>query len=293
MYFFVRIFLVAVGGNSMDYVILAVSNLTSALFLFYMLQMIFGERLSAKGVLIVYNIIMIASGVGYYGATSDWIGAIVSVVPYLLIQGIVFNFKNLFNFNLRNKQFKKRMKKENTIYSQQKSKTLISYIFMGFAISLLIVMGTLYMTQNSSEFKQLSLMGMILAGLLMIATILVRFLGKKQIVDLVILTIGTKNPKMYAFEIVNLNIKEKKFLTDSRYIVDYVGKIHISRKDNNQMTHHYLITNDQVHYESDLFSNYDNDALVEVIGNFERYSLKKIDVVEENGAYRIVKETNL
>ena len=277
----------------MDYIFIAISHLSSAVFLFYMLKIVFGDRLSAKTILIIYNLLMIGAAASYYLSTYDWIGALVTLIPYILIQLLVFNFRSLFNLNFRSRKFKKSIKSESVIYSSYDSKKLLSYVFLGVSVSLMILSASLLFLEKNGDYKMHAIIGLIVSSLLLISVVVVKLTSKKQSRDLVVLAIGQKEPKLFSYQLPKLKSREKQILADENYIVDFVGRIYVKAERSQQVIHLYLIVNDKATYQSNLFVAYQNNNLISLLSHFERYSAKELIVIEHRQSYEIKKITNL
>lgn len=275
----------------MEYLVIIITSLGSALFLLYLLQVLLSNKLSTKTIVIIYNIVMIANGIIYYSSTKNFVGTLVTLAPYILVELLSLNLKSVFGFNFRQTRFKWKLKREPQIYSQTIMKKKLSFI--GIAI-LFVLLLTSYVLYILNDVAIRYLIAFIILHILLIGMALIAiFTSKKYQNDFVILTIGTKNPVMYKVLLKKISTKEKELFTDENYLVDNVGEIWV--KENKKITiyHNYAFPNDYATYDIKNFEVYENKMLLNISTQFERYNKKRIDVEVENNEYKIIKETKI
>ncbi|VEU79925.1 hypothetical protein [Haploplasma axanthum] len=275
----------------MEYLLIIITNLGSALFLLYLLQVLFSNKLSTKTTIIIYNVVMIANGIIYYSSTKNLIGTLITLSPYILVELLSLNFKSAFGFNFRQTRFKWKLKREPQIYSQSIMKKKLGFIGIVILLILSIATSILFiLNQNDRLYVIAFIVSLVfLIGMIIIASLT----SKKYQNDFVILTVGTKNPVMYKFLLKKMSTKEKELFTDENYLVDNVGEIWVRENKKVTIYHNYAFPNDYATYDIKNFEIYDNEMLLNISTQFERYNKKRVDLEVENSNYKVIKETRI
>ncbi|MDL2292289.1 hypothetical protein LJC17_01655 [Acholeplasma sp. OttesenSCG-928-E16] len=280
----------------MDFLYTAVNSVLSALFLYYILILIFGNS-NGKIPFIIYLFITLGRTIfEVVGWLIDGIpiyypivmGALM-FIPHVFFLILMVRKFGLFNINLRGMKFKHKAKTKESGYVKPiaKQRKLILLTISGVS---LLAFTTFLVLKLTNIWGNLEIMYLIISGSIMVASIVV-FLILKYKNDKVLLIIGRNEKRVYKKDLLKKEKQEELFI-DERYFLDYAGLAYV--KDDKKYTtiyHVFILNNDADDFIINGLDLDNSDLATNVANDFEKYKTKSIYYkVEYKGVTKIREE---